>query len=235
MSSGLRDISNKPKGMLSIIPFERLNPITDLQGEAFMKAWLQCIRRHHNLWKMGIQRRNHSLSSFMVRTIGDQQFGIQTNLDEQEEPAVIAPFLAIYLLTRSCMDGEITVLYRHGLESFIWILVWVFYCYDQGNESVPRLLKYWQTADFRQCCAFKILFMYRRGEYIIKPGWTVEAPIARQLVSWLKQEDQRLEPQEKDAEEPDVVLAEFAGQLREASKIQGLGYLLDLVNTCLVN
>ncbi|KAH7918217.1 hypothetical protein BV22DRAFT_994988, partial [Leucogyrophana mollusca] len=35
------------------------------------------------------------------------------------------PFMARGLLSPEGLDGEITHMYRHDAESFIWVLVWV--------------------------------------------------------------------------------------------------------------
>lgn len=39
-----RERSNRPCRVLRIMLFEHLEPITKLEGKAFVKAWLQCIR-----------------------------------------------------------------------------------------------------------------------------------------------------------------------------------------------
>jgi len=43
------------------------------------------------------------------------------------------PFMALDLLTSEGQGGEIKHLYRHDLESFIWVLVWVCLRYKDGT------------------------------------------------------------------------------------------------------
>ncbi|KAF8604090.1 hypothetical protein BDV93DRAFT_120594 [Ceratobasidium sp. AG-I] len=240
-----------PKGtcrVFRIAIFERLDPITKLEGEAFLKAWLECIKCHYTLWNGGIQHRDLSLSNLMLRTKGDQLFGVVNDWDlsfvEEHSPvlrehAATIPFLSIDLLRKEYWDGDINVLYRHDLESFVWVLVWVLHCYDRGSICIPPSLMQWQTADYGLCTTFKVKFLsqyHKYRQYTVRTGWTTEAPIVRRLISWLNGiQNQEPVVDEPEVDEPEAMLTEFTGQLREASKAGGLEYMSQLISDCLVD
>lgn len=122
--------------------FSRPRPITALVGEAFLKAWLDCVRGHYALWELGIQDIKPRLSNLMA--------------DEHElsflidwEPATIfgqsrhdgschirtMPFMALALLNEEYWEGKMKRRYHHDLEGFLWILPFV--CLQ--NENGIRL------------------------------------------------------------------------------------------------
>lgn len=48
-----------------------------------------------------------------------------------------APFMALELLADPGVMGELVRRYRHDLESFSWVLVWVCVCVQDGREMNP--------------------------------------------------------------------------------------------------
>ena len=61
------------------------------------------------------------------------------------------PFLALDLLTDGAQDGKVERLYRHDLESFLWVLMWIAACYDSGVESIPDYYRRWLHEDTALC------------------------------------------------------------------------------------
>lgn len=50
------------------------------------------------------------------------------------------PFMALDLLTEKVQRGEVQYLYRHDLESFLWVLVWGAFRYKDG-QLLPRQIR----------------------------------------------------------------------------------------------
>lgn len=81
-------------------------------------------------------------------------------------------------------------------------------------------MKKWKTG-YTECFDSKNTFLFHRNtrDCSVKPGWTVGAPIERQLTSWVfdcyrRRETGASDSEKPDAEEPNAVLADFAEQLR---------------------
>ncbi|KAI0323642.1 hypothetical protein GY45DRAFT_1264272, partial [Cubamyces sp. BRFM 1775] len=71
------------------------------------------------------------------------------------------PFMAIDLLTEKGLDGRVAVLYRHDLESLIWVLIWVVCCYDNGKMvyTVPQGFHNWDVRNPLSCGEKKRAFL----------------------------------------------------------------------------
>ncbi|KAG2138198.1 hypothetical protein BD769DRAFT_256333 [Suillus cothurnatus] len=75
--------------------------------------------------------------------------------------------MALDLLTAEAQRGEVKHLYRHDLESFVWVFAWVFLRYRQG-VLLPRELRpldEWATLDAIACGEKKLVFLARRFKY----------------------------------------------------------------------
>jgi hypothetical protein len=66
------------------------------------------------------------------------------------------PFMALDLLTDEAWDGKIMRLYRHDCESFVWVLLWVCCCYEDGKEVPNPPLGQFITGSYRQCHVNKL-------------------------------------------------------------------------------
>lgn len=137
------------------------------------------------------------------------------------------PFLASDLLSSKYWKGEVEVLYRHDLESFVWILLWVFVCYRNGKETVPTGMRGWQTANYASCKGARFVFLQEFENYPMPPEWTTEWPILSSLHKWLYDKSIAFAPPNPEPRNK-TVWEEFTGLLREAGKSRGLEYLLDL-------
>jgi len=70
------------------------------------------------------------------------------------------PFMALDLLTERGQRGQVEHLYRHDLESFIWVLPWVVLRYRDGKLlTTGRPLDEWATKDALTVCEKKAYFL----------------------------------------------------------------------------
>ncbi|KAG0694107.1 hypothetical protein DFH29DRAFT_1006643 [Suillus ampliporus] len=120
--------------VLYIIVFRKLIPITTLTGMEFLSAWWQVVICHRALWKNGVRHRDVSPSNLMVYKLGDLWIGVLNDYDlsstqnhspSGRERTGTVPFMALDLLTKQAIAGEVEHLYQHDAESLIWVLGWV--------------------------------------------------------------------------------------------------------------
>ena len=68
------------------------------------------------------------------------------------------PFMALDLLRGQ--NGEVEHVYRHDLESFTWVLVWLTLLYKDG-EKVSGSIDNWAKVDAYSCYLAKVGFLKR--------------------------------------------------------------------------
>ncbi|KAG8994403.1 hypothetical protein FRB94_009917 [Tulasnella sp. JGI-2019a] len=108
---------------------------------------------------------------------GDEIFGVLNDFDlatmvgakhvANSEWTGTLPFMALDLLTRKGCNGEVEHLYRHDLESFLWVLVWITFRFQDGKlvEDPP----FWEwTQGPKACFTAKAVFLYKNTE-IVEP------------------------------------------------------------------
>ena len=61
------------------------------------------------------------------------------------------PFMAIDLLTDEYWNGETVRLYRHELEAFLWMLPFVFLCYQNRKFQRGTPADVWMTSNYITC------------------------------------------------------------------------------------
>jgi hypothetical protein len=91
----------------------------------------------------------------------EKKCGVLTDFDLsllQWEPRIpgtdrtgTVPFMAIHLLYEDYWDGRIKRYYHHELESFIWILPFVFFSYINEVRQPKALIDDWRTSDYTVC------------------------------------------------------------------------------------
>lgn len=176
---------------------ECLEPITKLKDEAFLTAWIQCVRYHYLAWEAGIHHLDLSIDNLMVRTIDGEKFGVVNDWDlsyvkdkspKPVEHASTMPFLSLDLLGGSDRaDHEVE--YRHALESFFWIVLWVFMCLERRSNgdkwTVPEELRSWQTDSAVDCHARKSRFISKPELFIARPEWKNIEEVAGSLLIML--------------------------------------------------
>ncbi|KAH7927549.1 hypothetical protein BV22DRAFT_264501 [Leucogyrophana mollusca] len=221
-------IANPQKGSrtLYIIVFRKLSPITDLSGAEFLSAWWDCVLCHRDLWKGGVHHRDISAGNLMYyRNRDGVVVGVLNDFDlatfvigkgpTGNQRTGTVPFMARQLLTKEGLDGEITHVYRHEVESFIWVLVWVSLRLHQGHErnDKSRCLDLWLKADEEQCRKEKNDFLLHHEKFspsfAHKDNWVLAKLFLRLLL------DQDRKPFSFDgapvSDDPpdDVIFAEF--------------------------
>ncbi|KAG0695565.1 hypothetical protein DFH29DRAFT_1083311 [Suillus ampliporus] len=168
----------KGSRVLYIIVFRKLLPITELYGDDFFNVWRQCILCHLALWKGGVYHRDVSPPNMMYyKTKDGVLIGILNDYDLSSlattqgplgnERTGTVPFMALDLLSPEGQRGKVQHLYRHDLESFIWVLVWVCLRYRQG-VLLPRETRpfdEWATTDAVTCGEKKSYVMINFSRY----------------------------------------------------------------------
>ncbi|KAH7882332.1 hypothetical protein F5I97DRAFT_1817098 [Phlebopus sp. FC_14] len=158
--------SNASHNRIFRIPvFAKLNQITELQGDELCDAWLQCIFCHYRLWKKGVRHRDVSCGNLMYYRCSNQVKSVLNDFDLASMDGVESrghqrtgtpPFMATDLL----INSQTKHLYRHDLESFIWVWVWLTLQFKDGElRSGQRPLDAWAQCSARQCAAEKKLFL----------------------------------------------------------------------------
>jgi hypothetical protein len=78
--------------------------------------------------------------------------------------------MAIELLTKDAIEGQVKHLYQHDAESFIWVLTWICLRYQEGQLlRKGRPLDQWLKVDIETCSEKKIHFLYQ-GRYKAQPS-----------------------------------------------------------------
>ncbi|KAG1826526.1 hypothetical protein EV424DRAFT_1509695 [Suillus variegatus] len=156
--------------VLYILVFRKLFPITQLHGKDLFDVWRQCISCHLTLWKEGVYHRDVSPGNLMWYWRDGKRMGVLNDYDlssladdpgpRGNERTGTVPFMALDLLTKDGQQGKVKHLYRHDLESFMWVFAWICLRYRQG---VPlrrlRPLDEWATLDAIACGEKKLVFL----------------------------------------------------------------------------
>ncbi|KAG2032565.1 hypothetical protein BDR03DRAFT_1094850 [Suillus americanus] len=163
--------------VLYILVFRKLHPITKLQGKGLFDVWRQCILCHLNLWKEGVYHQDISPGNLMWYRKNGKLIGVLNDYDlsslanvvgpRGDERTGTVPFMALDLLSPKAERGEVEYLYRHDLESFMWVFAWVFFRYRQG-VLLPRGLRpfdEWATFDAIACGEKKLFFLENAFDY----------------------------------------------------------------------
>ncbi|KIM43122.1 hypothetical protein M413DRAFT_26311 [Hebeloma cylindrosporum] len=160
---------------LCILAFDILKPITSLQGKALWKAYWGIIKSHYILWRRGIQHGDISISNLMHHN----ETGVLNDFDLARlatpgnsyhrgfDHTGTTPFLALDLLTAAAQGGKVERRYRHDLESFFWVLVWIATCYDNGVERIPDSdLRLWLHQNVTVCLHAKSHMLLEQKEIL---------------------------------------------------------------------
>ncbi|KAG1726848.1 hypothetical protein EDB19DRAFT_1751609 [Suillus lakei] len=165
--------ARKGSRVLYILVFRKLDPITALYGIELFDVWHQCILCHIALWKGGVYHLDISPGNLMCYKKEGRWIGVLNDYDLSSlninagptgnERTGTVPFMALDLLNPEGQRGEVAHLYRHDLESFVWVLVWVCLRYKNGVllAAPSRLLDEWATLDPVTCGAMKSMFLDR--------------------------------------------------------------------------
>ncbi|KAI9064559.1 hypothetical protein FKP32DRAFT_1569760, partial [Trametes sanguinea] len=174
-------------------------------GDDYIRAFLQIVNVHHHCWCKGIRHGVWTPDDLTYLRAQDGSVqGMLHDWDvlvdgsgEERFPATLpspnfVPFMAFGLLTPEGLKGDVAVLYRHELESFIWVLIWAVCCYYNGTmiRSAPDGIFGWDGRKPLLCGSLKHAFILRNEA--IKPasdGWVYGANLAQRLVYYLDDAD----------------------------------------------
>lgn len=173
------DMQEPKKGsrVLYIIVFRKLKHITELHGIKFFDVWQQCIKCHVALWKGGVYHRDVSPGNLMWYEKDGKLIGVLNDYDlsslasdlgpRGNERTGTVPFMALELLKEKGQRGEVKHLYRHDLESFVWVFIWVCSRYKEGVllKTESRPLDQWATLDAVECGLKKLDLITYPEEY----------------------------------------------------------------------
>ncbi|KAF9218530.1 hypothetical protein BS17DRAFT_791204 [Gyrodon lividus] len=178
-TSAIRDalkLAQPGKGSrrLFIMIFRKLRPIKELKPDIMFKAWYQCVECHYTLWKAGIHHRDVSCENLMYYMTDKGVMGVLNDFDlasvrgdgrSGNERTGTIPFMAIELLEPDGQSGRVDHTYRHDMESFIWVFIWICFQYSDGKMvEKPRPLDIWAKVDPSGCAKEKTYFLNRKLE-----------------------------------------------------------------------
>jgi hypothetical protein len=178
---GIDDAERSSRVLYNVL-VRKLYPITKLSGEEFLCEWwrvvvcrsystytfycpLTGIAGHYILWEQGVRHCNISPRGLMVYwTSSGRAVGVLTDYDlssardahTSHERIGATPFVAMELLTRRAVKVE--RLYKHDIESFIWVFTWVCLRYEDG-ELKGGLLDNWLKGSISRCRIEKVDFL----------------------------------------------------------------------------
>ncbi|KAJ7592398.1 hypothetical protein C8J56DRAFT_1161611 [Mycena floridula] len=157
--------SHKPT-MLQILVFDWLDPITSLKGEHFWVVFWNILRCHFLLWQRGMQHGDISVNNIRYNPVTQKgvlnDFDLALFIPDQPSPLPrrratgTIPFMALELLDESGWSGEKRHLYRHDLESFAWVLLWICVRFCDGRERPGGPLNRFLANKPQDCYAEKL-------------------------------------------------------------------------------
>ncbi|KAF9245400.1 hypothetical protein BU15DRAFT_30386, partial [Melanogaster broomeanus] len=90
---------------------------------------------HYALWKSGIYHRDVNCDNLKYYWLNGKIMAVLNDYDLASlatstsplgnERTGTIPFMVIDFLSDIGQDGELELLYRHNLESFIWVFIWI--------------------------------------------------------------------------------------------------------------
>ncbi|EEB92008.1 hypothetical protein MPER_09543, partial [Moniliophthora perniciosa FA553] len=125
-----------------------LEPAQTLEPQDFWVALWEAIRCHYLLWRIGIVHGDISLNNIMYNAATKKCILNDYDLASLMDPGTEVPdrkgfertgtrlFMALDLLEVEGVAGQTQRRYRHDLESFYWVLVWVGACIQDGEETL---------------------------------------------------------------------------------------------------
>ncbi|KAG1717241.1 hypothetical protein EDB19DRAFT_1923676 [Suillus lakei] len=109
---------------------------------ALMRLLVNIPCRPPSLWKEGVYHRDVSAGNLMWYWKDGKRMGVLNDYDLSSladvqgplgnERTGTVPFMALELLSAKAQRGEVKHLYRHDLESFMWVFIWLCLRYRDG-------------------------------------------------------------------------------------------------------
>ncbi|KAI0040365.1 hypothetical protein FA95DRAFT_885392 [Auriscalpium vulgare] len=196
---GIRDtprpLPNPNRRVPRAVAYQSLQPIRELRRPEFVKAWYDCVKCHYRVWK-DIQLRDPSLANVMYYKdsdgtvhgiLNDWDLGNIAGEHTYLERTGTIPFMPLALLNSEYWDGKIARTYYHDLESFVWVLVFVFLSFGEDGKRLkkgPRPADTWETGDYEECHEKKLVFVIDGMEKEdIAEVWKDDWPLAQDLLA----------------------------------------------------
>ncbi|PPR06232.1 hypothetical protein CVT24_000623 [Panaeolus cyanescens] len=205
-----------------LIAFERLCDITALNEEDLIKAFFQIMFCHRALWAHGVYHLDISLKNLMCHPVTKK--GVLADFDlsrlhsqgpPMTENTGTLPFMALDLLTDKAAAGEVQRRYRHDVESFAWVLAYLYHSFILvDGKREPRSdnpLSPWFT-DPMTCRSSKyslmedwITFREQRSASQVQLAYPSLDILARRVcLFWILEQINRLDLIRSGQEEPPV-------------------------------
>ncbi|KAH7909599.1 hypothetical protein BJ138DRAFT_209820 [Hygrophoropsis aurantiaca] len=118
-----------------------LRRATQLHSDQFAKVWWRCVLSHKQSWDNGVRHADISLINLMfymnkkddpVGVLVDHDLAENDQCKEGGQRVGSPSYMAIELL----FTPRPKRLYRHGLESFFWVLVFFSLQYKNGRQRI---------------------------------------------------------------------------------------------------
>ncbi|TEB24942.1 hypothetical protein FA13DRAFT_1796793 [Coprinellus micaceus] len=198
------------------------DPITSLSNDwnAFLAAFSALFHCHATLWSVDIQHTGITQSNLMW-DCGSAMPRL-CDFDFSDEPGSLRPkplkmgclagspnagkwiFMAAELLSLDAMDGLVKLVYRHEVEAFMAVLVWIICRYQDGKVRVSPPLGEWIQTDYLQCRERRrrtfsqiIMGIFPQPSGIPPDIWV---PLRMALASMRKHSQDAIEAQKGEAE-----------------------------------
>ncbi|KAF5335067.1 hypothetical protein D9611_010831 [Ephemerocybe angulata] len=144
---------------LLVMPrYEPIQALTKTGDEALLNGFLALLYGHAMLWSIGIEQRDISAGNLMFNPNNGKPQLCDFDLAHTDliRPAGYSntgtwAFMALELLSWLAMGGRVPRLYRHEIESFVAVLIWVAFRYRDGVLISNPPLGDWINASYSEC------------------------------------------------------------------------------------
>jgi len=130
--------------------FKRLDgTIRELSGAKYWKVYWDTFLCHYGLWTNGVYHRDISDGNLMYRKDKGKVIGVLADFDlsslegdvtSNTERTGTVPFMALDLLSKKALAGEVKHDYGHEAEAYFWVGVYDTACYHNGlivDDAAP--------------------------------------------------------------------------------------------------
>ncbi|CUA73069.1 tRNA(Met) cytidine acetyltransferase TmcA [Pyrococcus abyssi GE5] [Rhizoctonia solani] len=186
---GLKPTTSSSRALRMII-FERLIPITDLQGDKFLIASLCSVAQR-------------SERCFGVLNDWDLSFWAGHGEFEADLTATI-PYVAINLLYAWQEDSKSDRKYYFELESFFWCMILTFLAVKDRKLQPTPAVAGWLTGDISQSVKDRSDYLRRPRRFHVYEAWTAYRDMGFEISEWIH--DRTLDLERKKGLDDDLVL-----------------------------
>ncbi|KAK7680266.1 hypothetical protein QCA50_016775 [Cerrena zonata] len=215
--------------------FKKLLPITDTVIGDLAQSFFETVQCYALLWSLGIRHGDISVMNLMVDPESKKGVLVDFDLASVAHNDTVDPrpsngnnltgtvvFMALDLLDEKALQRKTPGLYRHDLESFCWVLLWICYCYDGGRCTLHYPFKNWIDATPQSCqgARFAVLNNLKQARAEPSQSYAGYAEILEGLIwYWVEYQNRRAMC---FFEEPDEIqmLQSVLGLLPRSPKIE---------------